>query len=146
MRWATAENLGTFRPACIWLIGRFIDPAAEFLFFPKETLLAAAKAAGARTFHAKDAGDYPTTATRSAFCVLMDRHELWGRDPALDVMGRLLDKTPEGAAPPPELAGIRALIHGFQDSIADDREKLVHLVPMYEALYRWCARRAEGRE
>jgi hypothetical protein len=146
VRWATGENLGTIRPASIWLIRRFIDPEASFHFFPKETLLADAAAIGARTFHAKGVGDYPTTSARTAFCVLMDRHGLWGRDPALDFMGHLLEKGPAAAEASPVIVGVRALVHGFQDSIPDDREKLAHLVPMYEALYRWCGRRVRGVE
>lgn len=146
MKWATAENLGTVRPASMWLIRRFVDPQAEFLFLPKDRVLAEAAAAGARTFHLKDAGDYPVTDERSSFSAVMDRHELRGRDAALDLMAQILEKTPPGAAPPREMPGLRAIIHGFQDSIPDDREKLVHLLPMYEALYHYCRRRVAGRD
>ncbi len=146
MKWATGENLGTVRPACIWLIRRFIDPAAEFLFFPSERLLESAAAAGAKTFHGKGVGDYPTTPTRTSFCALMDAHALRGRDPALDFMARLFEKGPAAGGADPVIVGLRALVHGFQDSIPDDRAKLVHLVPMYEALYRWCGRRVRGEE
>jgi hypothetical protein len=146
VKWATGENLGTVRPACVWLIRRFIDPDAEFLFFPKERVLAEAAAVGAKTFHLKGAGDYPTSDARTTFCVLMDRHELWGRDPALDFMARLLEKGPAAGDTSSVIVGVRALVHGFQDSIPDDRAKLVHLVPMYEALYRWCGRKVRGVE
>jgi hypothetical protein len=146
VKWATARNLGTVRPACVWLIRRFIDPAAEFLFFPKDRVVAEAAKIGAKTFHLKGAGDYPTTDARTTFCVLMDEHALWGRDPALDFMAKLLEKGPASGESSPVIVGVRALVHGFQDSIPDDREKLVHLVPMYEALYRWCGRKVRGVE
>jgi hypothetical protein len=146
MKWATGSELGTIRPACIWLIRRFIDPHAEFVFLPKNSLLADAAEIGARTFHGRDVGDYPTTATRTAFAALMDGHGLWGRDAALDYMGRMLDKPPAGGNSAPELIGVRALIHGFQDSVPNDHQKLVHLIPMYEALYRYCARKVAGKE
>jgi hypothetical protein len=138
--------LGAVRPACIGLIRRFIDAEAEFLFFDKERLLADVAAADARVFHGKGVGDYPPTPERTASCVLMDRHDLRGRDPALDHVARLLEKPPTAAAHAPVLVGFRALVHGFQDSIPDDREKLVHLVPIVEALYRWCGRRVRGEE
>lgn len=146
MKWATGENLGTVRPACIWLIWRFIDPAAEFLFFPKDRVLAEAAAVGAKTFHLKGAGDYPTTDARTTFCVLMDKHGLWRTDSALDLMAHLLERGPASGDSSPVIVGVRALVHWFQDSIPDDREKLVHLVPMYEALYRWCGRKVRGVE
>ena len=48
MRWITRQNVKVDRVACPWLIRRFIDPEAEFLFVPENQLLETARTAGYR--------------------------------------------------------------------------------------------------
>ena len=54
MKWVTRRNVKVDRVACPWLIRRFIDPAAEFLFVPEEELLGTAQREGAIPFDARD--------------------------------------------------------------------------------------------
>ena len=144
MDWASRKRLGLQRAASAWLIRKHIDPDARFHFVEEDRLLEVAALLGAKTFHGRGVGDFPMLPTRSTFAVLMDKHDLWGKDPALDLMGRLLDKWPPGVVPDPEVLGLRALTKGFVDSIPDDHEKLRVVIPMYEAFYRWCGKRLEG--
>lgn len=141
MKWATRKGMKTDRVACAWLIQRHIDSEAEFLFFDAETLVEEAKAAAARSFDAEGA-DYGHEGMLCTFEVMMLRHELWGRDPALDHMAQIINASDvriklydfgimEGF-------GVWALAQGFSKSVPDDREKLTYAVPMYEALYQWC--------
>jgi hypothetical protein len=74
MRWITRENMKVDRVACPWLIKRFIDPGAEFLFVPEADLLTAAKREEATAFDAtrfpevklNHRGDRCTSAARLA--------------------------------------------------------------------------------
>lgn len=147
MKWATRKNMKTDRVACAWLIRRFIDPQAEFFFFDAACLLEEARKIGAKTFDAEGA-DYGHEGMRCTFEVMMDRHGLSGRDPALDHMAEVINASDvrvklydfrilEGF-------GVWALAQGFAEFMPDDREKLRYAMPMYEALYRWCGKKLSG--
>src|SRR5215468_4722549 len=89
MKWVTRSRPKTDRIACPWLIRRFIDPGAQFLFVPAETVLEVARAAHGRSFDAKGADFTHRAAPPGAevgqlctFEVLVADHDL-GSDPAL---------------------------------------------------------------
>ncbi len=143
MKWATRKNLGLNRPACVWLLRRFIDPAAEILIFEESVLFAEAAKAGARTFHAKGAEYYNDaekgTTTFDAFLV---KHGLAGKDPALDLMAEFLRdsvyRLSKGLPPVhAESTGIRAIHQGFRVALPGDDERLSAMLGVYEAVYQW---------
>jgi len=75
----------------------------------------------------------------------MTKHGLWGKDPALDLVGKIVctaDVRPERSAyHEPEGAGLGAIAHGFALLTQDDHQKLWWEFPMYDALYEWAKRR-----
>ncbi len=140
MKWVTREGAKTDRVACPWLIKRFIDPEAEFLFVPKDQVLTVARKEGGKSFDAPGA-DYTHRDNKCSFEVLIEEYKL--DDPALHALAQIV----HGADIPadinlvPEAAGLRAIAEGFYLSCPDDHEKLGREVPLYDALYAWCQQR-----
>ena len=150
MLWVTRSGGNVDRVACPWLIKRFIDKEAQFLFVPAPEVLETAKRLGAKSYDAKGA-DFTHQMTDEGelctFVTLMRAFDLWGKDAALDEVGKIVnvaDTSPEKSAfKPPEGAGLRAIAHGFAHLTADDHQKLQWEFPMYDALYAYCKRHAE---
>ncbi|MCL4545182.1 MAG: chromate resistance protein [Chloroflexi bacterium] len=135
MKWITRRNLHVDRTACPWLIRRFIDPQAEFVFVPSGTDPATLDG---HTFDMRG-GEYSHIGEQCTFEVMLERYELQG-DPALVELGRIIR---EADVPPrrrsrPEADGLNALMRGFQGSTPDDAEKLRLTAPVYDALYAYC--------
>ena len=137
MRWITRENVKVDRVACPWLIKRFVDPDAEFLFVPEAELLSRAKRDGATPF---DATRFPEVrlnhrGERCTFEAILEDFNL--SDPALHRLGLIVRaadvKGQEGAAP--EGLGLRAIADGFSRLGISDAERLQHEFPLYDALY-----------
>jgi hypothetical protein len=140
MRWVTRRNAHIDRTGCPWLIRRFIDPAAEFVFVPADTDLATLDGApfdmrGAELGHREG---------RCTFETFLQVYKLTD-DAALVEMGRILREAdvPPGRTRRREAAGIDALITGFQITTPDDHEKLALTAPLYEALYAYCRRKIQ---
>jgi len=81
MKWVTRENANVDRIACPWLIKRFIDPDAEFLFVPRDDVLEVAAREGAQSYDAPGV-KYTHRDGKCSFGVLVEDFELTG-DPAL---------------------------------------------------------------
>src|SRR5262245_58678187 len=103
MKWVTRENANVDRIACPWLIKRFIDPDADFLFVPKDQVLDAAEREGARSYDAPGAM-YTHRDGKCSFDVLVEEFELAG-DAALMRLAEIvhaadvsqdIDSSPEG--------------------------------------------------
>lgn len=143
MRWITRRNIHVDRTSCPWLIRRFIDPRAEFVFVgPGED----ASQLDGHTFDMRGA-EYAHVDDKCTFQVMVERHELTG-DPALVEMGRIVRDAdvPPSRTRRPESGGLDALMRGFQLTVSDDHEKLVLTRPVYDALYAYCqAKVAEPR-
>jgi hypothetical protein len=140
MRWVTRRNAHIDRTGCPWLICRFIDPEAEFVFVPADTDLATLDGIpfdmrGAKLGHREG---------RCTFETFLEEYNL-NHDSALVEMGRILR---EADVPPSrtrrrESAGVDALITGFQLTTPNDQEKLRLTAPLYEALYAYCRRKIQ---
>jgi hypothetical protein len=139
VKWVTRENANVDRIACPWLIRRFIDQDAEFLFVPRDQVLNTAEREKAHSYDAPG-GRYTHRDGKCSFDVLVEEYKLGG-DPALVRMAEVVhaadvsedrDRSPEG----PGLCAIArgfAIVHG-----TDDHEKIRLETPMYDALYAWC--------
>jgi len=144
MKWVTREGAKTDRVACPWLIKKYIDPQAEFLFVPQDTVLDVARREGGKSFDCPGA-DYTHREGKCSFEVLVEAYRL--EDPAL----RLLAKIVHGADVTadvgivPEAAGLQAVAHGFSVTCPDDHRKLGLEFPLYDALYAWCQAKTAGR-
>ena len=137
MRWISRENVKVDRVACPWLIKRFADLEAEFLFVPEQGLLAAAKREEATPF---DATRFPEVALnhRGDLCTfeaILEDFQL--ADPALHRLGRIVraaDVTGQEHVAP-EGPGLRAIAQGFALLGLPDAERLRVGFPIYDALY-----------
>lgn len=138
MKWVTRQGAKTDRIACPWLIKRFIDKDAEFVFVPKEQVIETARTAGGKSFDATGA-DYTHRGNLCTFEVLIQDFKL--ADPALQRLARIVHGADiDGEIKTcPESAGLLAMAMGFCKTTADDHEKLRLQFPVYEALYVFCA-------
>jgi hypothetical protein len=143
MKWVTRAGAKVDRVACPWLITKFIDPAAEFLFVPQGQVLAVADREDGKSFDCPGA-DYTHRDGKCSFEVLIEEHNL--ADPALHHLGRIVHGAdiPAEVTIAPEAAGLQAIAHGFAATCADDHRKLVLEFPVYDALYAWCQAEVRG--
>jgi hypothetical protein len=141
MKWVTRTNIKVDRVACPWLIRRFIDPQAEFLFVPEEHLLDAARKEEAIPF---DATLFPEVklnhrGERCTFETILEDYNL--TDPALHRLALIVRgadvKGQEHVSP--ESLGLRAMALGFAASGISDEERLAREFPVYDALYEYAS-------
>ena len=136
MKWVTREHPKIDRIACPWLIARFIDQEAEFLYVPAAQVLAVARESGATPYDIPGV-EMSHVGEFCSFDAFLSKYEL--ADPALQQLAAIvrgadtsrLDLTPQSA-------GLYALSLGLSQTFADDHEMLQHGRVMYDAFYAWC--------
>ena len=140
MKWVTRARPKTDRVACPWLIRRFVDPDAEFLYVPPDEVLAVARQEEARSFDAPDA-DFGHRDGKCTFEVLVDHFQL-SRDPALARLARIVHAADiaEDLGTDALDPGLLAIGLGGLDAEEDDYRLLEHGIWVYDALYAWCVR------
>jgi len=146
MKWVTRENANVDRIACPWLIKRFIDPEAEFLFVPRDQVLEVAEREGAHSYDAAGA-EYTPRDGKCSFDVLVEEFKL-AEDPALVRLAEIVHAADvsEDRDSSPEGPGLYAIAHGFAILHGTDDQKKIDLEsPMYDALYAWCQDQASTR-
>jgi hypothetical protein len=137
MKWVTRERPKTDRIACPWLIKKFIDADAEFLYVPADQVLQVAEREGANSYDAPGA----TYTHRDGFCsfeVLVQEHDI--DDPAVARLARIVhgaDVSDDRDATP-ESRGLLAVAEGFYLLDLGDHRQLELSLPVYDALYAWC--------
>jgi hypothetical protein len=140
--WATRKNLHVDRTACPWLVRRFIDPQAKFVFVgPRERGPRAS-----RRFDMLDA-EFTHEGPRCTFEVMVAKLGL-ADDRALLEMGLIVRGADISTLKRkrPEAEGLEAIINGIQATVPDDAEKLRLTHPLYEALYAYCQLKVRGRK
>lgn len=144
MKWITRKNIKVDRVACPWLIRRFVDPEAEFLFVTEEELLETAARVNAIPFDAPkiSAVKLNHRGERCSFEAIVEDYKLSAPGLArLALIVRSADiKGQEHAAP--EGLGLRAIAHGIAALGLPDEERLTAEFPIYDALLEY-ARRLE---
>jgi hypothetical protein len=140
MKWVTRARPKTDRIACPWLIRRFIDPDAEFLYVPADDVLAVAEREGAHSFDAPGA-EFTHRGDQCSFEVLIEDYGL-GDDPALARLARIVHAADIEAElhTDPAGPGLLAIGLGGLDVEADDHRLLERATFVYDALYAWCAK------
>lgn len=136
MKWVTRERPKIDRIACPWLITRFIDKDAEFLYVPADQVLAVAESSGATPYDIPGV-EYSHVGALCSFDAFLNKHNL--TDPALlqlAVIVRGADTARLDIAP--QAAGLLALSLGLSHNFADDHAMLAQGMVMYDALYAWC--------
>ena len=136
MKWVTRRQLRVNRAAMAWLVRRFVDPAAEFLFVEPDEVTWVEREAGAIGFDAPGAR-YPHRDERSrcSFEALVD--ECRPDDAALRCLALIVRSAdcPKALALTPEGAGLRAISRGFPLVARDDHETVDRSAFLYDALY-----------
>jgi rhodanese-related sulfurtransferase len=135
-KWVTRERPKIDRIACPWLIRRFIDPSAEFVYVPTAEVLAAAKQLSAVPYDI-DGVEFSHEGERCSFDTILRIFDI--HDPALDHLARIVrgaDTSRHDLTP--QCGGLFAISLGLSENFHDDHEMLKHGMVMYDALYTWC--------
>lgn len=136
MKWITRERPKIDRIACPWLIQKFIDPGAEFLFVASSEVRRVAMETGAIPYDIPGV-ELSHEGALCSFDAFIKKYQL--TDAALDqlaVIVRGADTSCLGLAP--QSAGLYAISLGLSENFADDHAMLAQGMVMYEALYAWC--------
>ena len=136
MKWLTRSHVHVDRVACPWLIRRFVDSEAEFLFVPKGSIAERATAVGAIPFDAAgvELGHHDG---KCSFDAIIEKYGL--TDPALSRLARIVRAADTGDfAAEPLAAGLEAIATGYGLRFPDDHENLRRQFEVYDALYAWC--------
>jgi hypothetical protein len=144
MKWITREKVKVDRVACPWLIKKFIDPQAEFIFAPKDQVEAKARELGATPFDI-DGCELGHHDEDVSFNSLLKKYKL--SDPALALLGEIVraaDSHPSNPHPAGE--GLRWVAFGFSAMGLSDAGILQREFVVYDALYAECRRRAAETE
>ncbi|MBI5585501.1 MAG: chromate resistance protein [Deltaproteobacteria bacterium] len=136
MKWITRSHVHVDRVACPWLITRFIDSAAEFLFVPKSKVLETAEKEKAIPFDTPGAALHHRE-NLCTFDVIIQEYGL--TDQALLRMARIINAADtDRLAADPLAAGFEAIAVGYGLRYPDDRENIMRQFEVYDALYAWC--------
>ena len=136
MKWITRSHVHVDRVACPWLITRFIDSDAEFLFAPKGRVLDIAEKEGAIPFDTPGA-ELHHQDDLCTFDVIIKTYGL--TDKALLRMARIVNAADTGRLESdPLAAGLEAIAVGYSLRFPNDMENLERQFEVYDALYAWC--------
>lgn len=138
MKWVTRSHVHVDRVACPWLILRFIDNEAEFLFVPKSQIEKVVSETGAIPFDSPgvELGHHEG---RCSFDSFMLKYEL--TNPALVRMAKIIHSadSPANIDKDPIARGLEAITSGYQLRYPDDEESIERQLEVYDALYAWCS-------
>ena len=144
MKWVTRENVKVDRVACPWLIRKFVDPQAEFLFVAADRVMAVAEREGAAPYDVPDV-ELGHHGKECSFDAILKKYALTS-DPALVLLARIVNgaDTDNSLWNQPESAGLNAVAEGFRRlGYKDDIELNAAEWIVYDALYAYCQRMVE---
>ncbi len=138
MKWVTREHVKVDRVACPWLIRKFVDPEAEFLFVPAADVRAVAED--------RDAVPYDVPGVelghhdgKCSFEAIVEKYRI--EDPAIRLLAQIVHGADVSADlyGRPEAPGLKAIAEGFRRlGLHDDHEILERESVVYDALYAYC--------
>ncbi len=136
MKWITRERPKIDRIACPWLILRFVDAGAEFLYVPTDQVLEKAKELDAIPYDITGV-EYTHEGEFCTFDYILKKHRL--EDPALHHLAKIVRAADtDHYALAPQAAGLFAISAGLSYNIKDDHAMLEIGLVLYDALYSWC--------
>jgi len=142
MQWVTRAHVHVDRVACPWLISRFIDSDAEFVFVAKSMVEKVASDEFAIPFDVPGA-ELGHHDDRCSFDAIIEKYEL--KDPALLRMAEIVRAADTGRLHDDPLAtALEALATGFSLRYPDDTENLSVQFEVYDSLYVWCQLQVAG--
>jgi len=142
MKWITREHPRVDRVACPWLVQRFVDKEAEFVYVKADTVASEAKRMGATPFDIKDV-ELGHHGTECSFDAFVHKYGL-DKDPAMAYMAKVIrGADTSDKAITPESVGIEALLDGVRLlHYPDDQAQRRASVPVLDALYAYCKEKA----
>ena len=135
-KWVTREHPKIDRIACPWLITRFINPEAEFLYVAPEDVQAVARVHDATPYDIKNV-EFGHVGDRCSFDAIIAHFGI--ADPALDRLATIVRGADTSRADlAPQCEGLLAISYGLSANFPDDHAMLRHGLIIYDALYTWC--------
>jgi hypothetical protein len=138
MKWITREKVKVDRVACPWLIKKFVDPAAQFLFVPADRVLEIAEREGATPYDVPDV-ELGHHDGKCSFEAIVTKYQI--ADPAVHLLAQIVHGADVSADlyGRPEAPGLKAIAEGFRAlGLKDDHAVLAHEFIVYDALYAYC--------
>jgi rhodanese-related sulfurtransferase len=135
-KWVTRERPKIDRIACPWLIRRFIDPAATFIYVPADRVLSVASETGATPYDVAGV-EFTHEGDRCSFDTFLRIYGI--TDPALEHLAAIVRGADTSRHElTPQCGGLFAISLGLSANFPDDHEMLEHGMVIYDALYTWC--------
>jgi hypothetical protein len=137
MKWITRSHVHVDRVACPWLITRFIDNEAEFLFAPKNQIKKIVQETGAIPFDTEEV-ELGHVDGRCSFESIILKYDL--KEPGLLRLAKIVHAADvaEDIDKDPIARGLEAIASGYSLRFPEDIENLEHQFEVYDALYAWC--------
>jgi rhodanese-related sulfurtransferase len=148
-RWVTRARPKIDRIACPWLVKRFVDADAEFLYVPTEQVRQTAECQSATAY---DVGPNvaDTVFTHDDDLCSFDafiKHYRLGQDTALARLAMIVRAADTDRLDlAPQAAGLLSISLGMSRSHSDDHAMLAAMLPVYDALYTWCRDAVAGQD
>jgi rhodanese-related sulfurtransferase len=135
-KWVTREHPKIDRIACPWLVSRFVNPGAEFIYVPPNDVAKVAADVGGTAYDIKGV-EFGHVGERCSFDAIVRAYDI--HDPALDHLATIV-RGADTSRPDltPQCEGLLAISYGLSANFRDDHEMLKHGLVMYDALYSWC--------
>jgi len=136
VKWVTREFVHVDRTACPWLIKKFVDPQAEFIFVPTEEIEEVVKTQEAIPFDAPGVR-LGHRDGKCSFETIMEEYNL--KDPVLHELAKIVHAADtRDTAVAPEGIGLSAIMTGARFNVKDDFEAVGKAAYVYDALYSYC--------
>ena len=143
MKWVTREHPKIDRIACPWLVARFIDREAEFLYVPAGDVLKVAQEQRAIPYDITGV-EYGHVGELCSFDAFLRKHKL--TEPALHRLATIVRGADTGRLElTPQSHGLLAISLGLSHNFTNDHEMLKHGMVLYDALYAWCQSHSDER-
>jgi rhodanese-related sulfurtransferase len=143
-KWVTREHPKIDRIACPWLVSRFINPEAEFIYVPANDVAKVAEDIGGTPYDIKNV-EFGHVGDRCSFDAIIKAYGI--DDPALDRLATIV-RGADTSRPDltPQCEGLLAISYGLSANFPDDHEMLKHGLVMYDALYTWCRLQLKAKQ
>ncbi len=136
MKWVTRQYVHVDRTACPWLIKRFVDPKAEFIFVAVEKIGETAKEEKAIPYDAPGV-ELGHHGDKCSFDAIIEKYKI--KDPAVLELAKIVRAADtDKAEAAPEAAGLDAVMTGISIVAKDDHEAIKEARPVYDAFYTNC--------
>lgn len=136
MKWVTRQYVHVDRTACPWLIKRFIDSNAEFIFAPVERIEEVVRKEKAIPFDAPNV-ELGHHGEKCSFDSIVEKYKI--KDPAVLELAKIVRAADTGKMETvPEAAGLEAVMMGFSIASKNDGETITRTNPVYDAFYTNC--------